>query len=97
MNPFIVAYDISNDKQRNYLHRLLNNFGKPIQKSIFICWLNNSKLKTLQQKLSKFKSKHFANEDNTNENYIDLCPLNNKNIPQRWQTSKPNLDDFIFE
>ena len=38
MNPFIVAYDISNDKQRNYLHRLLNNFGKPIQKSIFICY-----------------------------------------------------------
>ena len=38
--PLVVAYDISDNRRRNRLYKLLHGFGDPLQKSVFLCWLD---------------------------------------------------------
>jgi CRISPR-associated endonuclease Cas2 len=52
--PVYVAYDISEDHRRNRLHRLLRGFGEPVQKSIFLCWLDAVRQRRLQTLLDDF-------------------------------------------
>ena len=37
--PLLVAYDITDNRRRTQLHRLLRGFGEPLQKSLFLCWV----------------------------------------------------------
>lgn len=55
MNNVIVFYDISNTKQRNKLVKILESFGIRIQKSVFECFINNSKYKELLKLIEKLK------------------------------------------
>lgn len=55
MNNIIIVYDISNDKHRNKLVKLLESFGTRIQKSVFECFLNNLKYKELLNLIEKLK------------------------------------------
>lgn len=52
--PLLVAYDISDDRRRTQLHRLLRGFGEPLQKSLFLCWVNPVRRKRLQHLLDDF-------------------------------------------
>ncbi|RKX63764.1 MAG: CRISPR-associated endonuclease Cas2 [Thermodesulfobacteriota bacterium] len=35
----VISYDISDDKRRNRISKLLENYGKRVQKSVFECFL----------------------------------------------------------
>ncbi len=52
--PLIVAYDISEDRRRNRLHRLLRGFGEPVQKSLFLCWVVHARRRRLENLLEDF-------------------------------------------
>lgn len=52
MATWVVAYDISDDKRRLRLHRLLRGFGEPVQKSVFVCQLDGRRKARLEQMLS---------------------------------------------
>lgn len=41
-NEYVVVYDISDDKERRKIDKLLKGFGFRIQKSVFECLLNES-------------------------------------------------------
>ena len=51
----LVIYDISNDKIRNKVFNILLGYGHNIQKSSFLCLLNNRLYKKMLFDLSKIK------------------------------------------
>ncbi len=48
--PWLVAYDISDDRQRRRMFLLLRRFGQALQKSVFLCYLDATR-KTLLDRL----------------------------------------------
>jgi CRISPR/Cas system-associated endoribonuclease Cas2 len=53
--PVYVAYDISQCRRRNRLHRLLHGFGEPVQESLFLCWLDAVRQRRLRVLLDDFQ------------------------------------------
>lgn len=49
----VVIYDISNDRRRTRLHKILKNYGTPVQYSAFECLLEHSELKRMKKEISK--------------------------------------------
>jgi CRISPR-associated endonuclease Cas2 len=52
--PLLIAYDISEDRRRNSLHRLLRGFGDPVQRSVFLCWVDPRRRRRLETLLGDF-------------------------------------------
>jgi hypothetical protein len=52
--PLLVTYDIADDRRRNRLHRLLRGFGEPLQKSVFICWVDPARRNRLEALIADF-------------------------------------------
>ena len=50
---YVVAYDISDDKRRTRVHKLLCGYGDWTQYSLFECWLTKQHLIELRAKLRK--------------------------------------------
>lgn len=53
---YIIAYDISDDKRRTKVHKILSGFGKWTQYSLFECFLTKKELVLLRSKLAKHLS-----------------------------------------
>lgn len=53
MKYFLVIYDISNDKRRNKISKVLEGYGKRVQYSAFECFLNSTKYNKLLRDLGK--------------------------------------------
>jgi CRISPR-associated protein Cas2 len=50
---YLIAYDISNDRRRTKVHKLLRGFGKWTQYSFFECFLNEKELIMLRNRLDQ--------------------------------------------
>lgn len=50
---YVVSYDISSDKLRNKVAKILEGYGTRIQYSVFECRLDEQKYKELYGKLAK--------------------------------------------
>jgi CRISPR-associated protein Cas2 len=48
---FVIAYDISNDKRRERVARVLLHFGERIQKSVFVAVLDPEQQSELKREL----------------------------------------------
>lgn len=48
---YLVTYDVSNDKRRNRVFKLLHGYGNHTQYSVFLCELNPPELATLRSEL----------------------------------------------
>lgn len=44
---YVISYDISEDKRRNKVAKLLEGYGHRVQYSVFECHINEKKLKML--------------------------------------------------
>ncbi len=53
--PVYVAYDISENRRRHRLRRLLLSFGEPVQESVFLCWLDAVHQKRFDTLLGAFR------------------------------------------
>lgn len=52
----IVVYDISDDRRRTRLHDLLEDYGTPVQYSVFECLVTDKQLAQMQRRVrSKIK------------------------------------------
>lgn len=52
----VVAYDISDDRRRTRLHDLLEDYGSPVQYSVFECVLTDKQIAQMQRRVrSKIK------------------------------------------
>ena len=49
----VVVYDLSNDRRRTKLHKLLKNFGSPVQYSVFECLLTNEEICEMKRRVKK--------------------------------------------
>lgn len=54
---YIVAYDISEAKERNKVIKVLNNYGERVQESVWTCELNTFQYSELRKKLEKLQLK----------------------------------------
>jgi CRISPR-associated protein Cas2 len=54
----VVAYDITDDKRRKKVFRLLKDFGDPRLRSVFECWVTPSTLGRLQRELGWIVKAH---------------------------------------
>ncbi|MFQ5859058.1 MAG: CRISPR-associated endonuclease Cas2 [Anaerolineae bacterium] len=50
---YVVAYDISDDRRRARIHKILSGFGKWTQYSLFECHLSRKQLLQLQARLDR--------------------------------------------
>ncbi|MEZ4867308.1 MAG: CRISPR-associated endonuclease Cas2 [Caldilineaceae bacterium] len=50
---YIIAYDISSDKRRAKVHKILSGFGQWTQYSLFECYLSEKQYLQLRQRLEK--------------------------------------------
>ena len=50
---YVVAYDISSDRRRTKVHKILSGFGQWIQFSLFECFLTEKQLLSLRQRLDR--------------------------------------------
>lgn len=57
LTPLLVTYDIADDRRRRRLHQLLQRFGEPLQKSVFVCWVDDRHRRQLDRQLEVFQSK----------------------------------------
>ncbi|HMU87730.1 MAG TPA: CRISPR-associated endonuclease Cas2 [Agitococcus sp.] len=54
-NAYTVAYDLSNDKERQQVNKLLKGFGFTVQKSVFECHLTRYAHSKLLKVLTELK------------------------------------------
>jgi len=50
---WIIAYDIEDDRIRRRIHSLLEDHGERVQYSVFECWLDESTLLLLRQRIQE--------------------------------------------
>ncbi len=50
---YVVAYDISDNRRRTRVHKILSGFGKWTQYSVFECFLSEKERVMLMEKLRK--------------------------------------------
>ena len=83
--PLYVAYDISEQRRRTRLHRLLRGFGEPVQESVFLCWVDAVRQRRLGMLLDDFiRAQHSGQER------IDC-------IPARSVKSPEAINAWVFE
>lgn len=85
--PVLVSYDISDNRRRNSLYRLLHSYGEPMHRSLFLCWLNPRQLKQLQGRLDEFAARKHHGEERIA--CIEARPGGPLTHPQ-------STDDWIF-
>jgi len=49
----VVAYDVSDDKRRNKLHKTLKSYGEPVEESVFEADLDIARLRRMQTRIEK--------------------------------------------
>jgi CRISPR-associated protein Cas2 len=67
MKIWLICYDISDNKRRYYIDKILQGYGERIQKSAFECLLKSNEMNLLQKELKK----HITMEDAIH--YYPLC------------------------
>lgn len=65
---WMIAYDISDDKHRRAVEKILLGFGKRVQNSIFECQIRFDDLKRVQDKMNEFS---FGESDSVR--YYPVC------------------------
>ncbi len=50
---WLVAYDVADQRRRTRLHKLLRSFGEAVQKSVFVCALDDRRKVRLETLLRR--------------------------------------------
>jgi CRISPR-associated protein Cas2 len=65
---YVVAYDISDDRRRTKVHKVLSGFGTWTQFSLFECFLSRKELILLKSKLAR-----HLDESQDSVRFYPLC------------------------
>jgi CRISPR-associated protein Cas2 len=85
---WMIAYDISDDRQRRLIHELLKDHGQRVQYSVFECELN----KKQQQQLRTQLCEAMADEDSIR--WYPLCRWCESHVDWIGQGQAPQFDGF---
>ena len=50
---YVISYDISDDRKRYKVEKLLKDYGKRVQKSVFECIITEAELLKIKRKVEK--------------------------------------------
>ncbi|NEX14416.1 MAG: CRISPR-associated endonuclease Cas2 [Prosthecochloris sp.] len=70
MHFILVTYDIENDRRRTKIHKILSNFGEPVQYSVFECFISEGDFEEMRKKLKKQMD---PNHPDDSIRYYTLC------------------------
>lgn len=80
LHTWLVTYDISSDRRRNRLYKILSGYGQPLQKSVFLCQLPIRKVRQMLNEVQKFEREitdriHCVAVANPEAMPLDTTPL----------------------
>jgi CRISPR-associated protein Cas2 len=86
---YVIAYDISDNRRRTKVHKILLGFGKWTQFSLFECFLTRKQLVLLRSKLAE----HLM-EQQDSVRFYQLC----SNCVERVETvgGPPPAEELLF-
>jgi CRISPR-associated protein Cas2 len=86
---YLIAYDISDDRRRTKVHKLLCGFGQWTQYSLFECFLTDKELVALHGRLDKLLK---ADEDNVRFYHVcHACQSKTETVG-----SSPPAEDKVY-
>lgn len=85
---WVIAYDISDNRNRYYIDKALSGWGERIQYSLYECWLSEGQLNMLKKELSRW----LMPEDKINYYRICRACLNKRH----WQGIGTSTQDDGF-
>ena len=86
---YIIAYDISDDRRRTKIHKVLSGFGTWTQYSLFECFLSRKELVLLKSKLAR-----HIDESQDSVRFYPLCAT----CLEKVETvgGQPPTEDLLF-
>ena len=86
---YIIAYDISDDRRRTKIHKVLSGFGTWTQYSLFECFLSRKELVLLKSKLAR-----HIDESQDSVRFYPLCAA----CLEKVETvgGQPPTEDLLF-
>jgi CRISPR-associated protein Cas2 len=88
MSQFVAAYDVSNDRQRPKVSRVLEEYGVRVQKSVYLVWLEPEEIPELRRSVGALLSR---------TDQFDLFPVDERGTRKRisWQRRQENCAPVI--
>lgn len=87
INDYAIVYDVSNNKERRKVDKVLKGFGFRIQESVFECKMNKTMKKDLVEKLNSLDIK---------TGFIKLYKLEYSSKPMEiGKTKESNIDKGV--
>lgn len=80
MSLYVAAYDISETWRRNRVGRVLMDFGRRVQWSVFLLQLDPDELPELRRRVGSLLSI---------EDHFDLVPIDDRGSRHRWSWQRP--------
>ncbi|WP_066636339.1 CRISPR-associated endonuclease Cas2 [Desulfolucanica intricata] len=90
MKHYIITYDISDDKRRNKIYKLLRDYAVPVQYSVF-----EARLKDEDYLLLRYKLERLMKRDTDSIIFYRQCIRCQKDILRLGRSGEP-FGDGIF-
>ncbi len=86
----MVSYDITDNKSRRRVQKILEGFGERVQYSVFECAISESQYKRLTEKIAS-----TIDKESDSVRYYRLCEGCCKKI-EFYGSGQPLEDDYFF-
>ena len=90
---YLICYDITNDRRRDRVSRLLEGYGMRVQKSVFECVLTPDQYELLQK---RFQTKRYLNPNEDQLRFYPLSPRHRKMVLLLGLQPHRQVDDAVF-
>jgi CRISPR-associated protein Cas2 len=87
---WMIAYDISDHRQRRMIFKLLKDHGQRVQFSVFECELNKKQQQVLRKQLREYM------EDSDSIRWYPLCRWCEPKVDWTGNGLAPQFDDFYI-
>ena len=90
MSQYLATYDVSHDRQRERVARVLERYGERIQKSVFLVWLRPDDMPDLRREIGSLLHRDDA---------FDLLPVDERGTRRRvtWQRPVANQPVIVID
>ena len=90
---YLICYDITNDRRRDRVSRLLEGYGMRVQKSVFECVLTPDQYALLQK---RFQTKRYLNPNEDQLRFYPMSPRHRKMVLLLGVQPPRQVDDAVF-
>ena len=88
MSQYVAAYDISNDRQRERVSRVLEEYGVRVQRSVYLIWLEGEEIPELRRAIGPLLGQ---------SDQFDVFPIDERGTRRRmsWQCRQEDCSPVI--